>query len=168
MINIGLFYGSTIGKTEIGEIIQQEFGEDVVTLHNITDVDNSDFEEYENLIIACPTWNIGQLQSDSDSYFSHLDDIDFNRKKVAYFSTGGQVGYADNFQDAMGILEEKISGLGSTTVGYWSRDGYDFTESKAVRDGKFVRLALDEDNQLNLTGERIKAWVEQLKKEFCV
>ena len=68
----------------------------------------------------------------------------------------------------MGILEEKISGLGSTTVGYWSRDGYDFTESKAVRDGKFVGLALDEDNQLNLTGERIKAWVEQLKKEFCV
>lgn len=139
-----------------------------MTLQNITDVDNSDFEEYENLIIACPTWNIGQLQSDWDGYFSDLNDIDFNRKKVAYFSTGDQVGYADNFQDAIGILEAKISELGSTTVGYWSTNGYDFTESKAVRDGKFVGLALDEDNQLDLTDERIKAWVEQLKKEFCV
>jgi len=51
-------------------------------------------------------------------------------------------------------------------VGYWPADGYDFTESKALRDGKFVGLALDEDNQSDLTDERIKAWVAQLKPEF--
>ena len=40
--------------------------------------------------------------------------------------------------DALGIVEEKIS-----EVGYWSTNGYDFNESKAVRDDKFVGLALD-------------------------
>lgn len=169
MTKIGLFYGSTTGKTEsVVETIQKEFGEDVVTLLNIADVEDSDFEEYQNLIIACPTWNIGELQSDWDGYFPDLDGIDFTGKKVAYLGTGDQIGYADNFQDAMGILEEKISELGGTTVGYWSTDGYEFNESKAIQNGKFVGLALDEDNQSDMTDERIKTWVAQLKKDFGV
>jgi flavodoxin I len=169
MAKIGLFYGSTTGKTEmVVESIQKEFGENLVDIHNIADVDESDFEEYTNLIIACPTWNIGELQSDWDGFYSDLDNIDFSGKKVAYFGTGDQIGYADNFQDAMGILEEKISELGGITVGYWSTDGYDFTESKAVRNGKFVGLAIDEDNQSDLTDERVKAWVAQLKQEFGI
>jgi hypothetical protein len=39
-------------------------------------------------------------------------------------------------------------------------------ESKAVKNEKFVGLAIDEDNQSDLTPERVKAWVVQLKKEF--
>jgi flavodoxin I len=75
-------------------------------------------------------------------------------------------GYADNFQDAIGILEEKITSLGGTTVGYWSTEGYEFDESKAVKNGKFVGLAIDETNQSELTDERIKTWSAQLKQEF--
>lgn len=66
----------------------------------------------------------------------------------------------------MGILEEKISSLGGQTVGQCSTDGYDFEASKAVRNGKFVGLAIDEDNQSDLTDSRIQAWVKQLKSEF--
>ncbi|PLZ87192.1 flavodoxin [Fischerella thermalis CCMEE 5198] len=170
MSKIGLFFGSTTGKTElVTQTIQKEFGgDDVVTLHNIMDADEDDFADYQYLIIGCPTWNIGELQSDWEGFFPQLDNIDFKGKKVAYFGTGDQIGYADNFQDAMGILEEKITELGGTTVGYWPTDGYDFNESKAVKNGKFVGLALDEDNQSDLTDERIKAWVAQLKKEFGV
>ncbi|NES07778.1 MAG: flavodoxin FldA, partial [Okeania sp. SIO2F4] len=120
------------------------------------------------LIVASPTWNIGELQSDWEGFFDELDNIDFKGKKVAYFGTGDQIGYADNFQDAIGMLEEKISSLGGTTVGHWSTDGYDFTESKAVKNGKFVGLALDEDNQAELTEERIKKWVAQLKTDFGI
>jgi flavodoxin I len=47
-----------------------------------------------------------------------------------------------------------------------SIEGYEFTESKAFRDGKFVGLALDEDNQSDLTEERIKKWVSTLKTEM--
>lgn len=39
MTSIGLFYGTTTGKTEyVAEMMQKEFGgDDVVTLHNIAE-----------------------------------------------------------------------------------------------------------------------------------
>ena len=43
--------------------------------------------------------------------------------------------------------EEKISKLGGKTVGYWPTDGYEHSESAAIRDGKFCGLALDDDNE---------------------
>ncbi len=170
MSKIGLFYGSTTGKTEsAAEMIQAEFGgESVVTLHEISEVQNSDFDQYQNIIIGSPTWDIGQLQADWDGYFEDLDNIDFSGKKVAYFGTGDAVGYGENFQDAMGTLEEKISELGGQTVGNWPTDGYDFESSKAVKNGKFVGLALDDDNQSELTESRIKEWVAQLKNELSI
>ncbi len=163
---IGLFYGTTTGKTEsAAEMIRDAFGGSV-TMHEITDTDTSDFDEYKCLIIGCPTWNIGELQSDWEGFFEELDGIDFSGKTVAYFGTGDQVGYDENFQDAMGILEEKISERGGKTVGYTTTDGYDFSESKALRDGKFCGLALDDDNQSDLSEERIKAWTLQVKSAF--
>ena len=168
MANIALFYGSTTGKTEtVAEQIQKELGgEDVVQLYNICDVEDGDFDEYECIIIGCPTWNIGELQSDWEGYYDELDNLDFSGKKVAYFGTGDQVGYGDNFQEAKGILEEKIAERGGQTVGYWPADSYEFEASKALKNGKFVGLALDEDNQSELTDERVKAWVVQLKRDF--
>jgi flavodoxin I len=170
MSKIGLFYGTQTGNTQTeAELIQKEFGgEGVVTLYDVANFKLSDFENYNNIIVGCPTWNVGQLQDDWDSFYDELDNVDFTGKKVAYFGIGDQVGYADSFQDAIGILEEKISEQGGTTIGYWSTDGYDFNESRAVRDGKFVGLALDEDNQSELTEERIKTWVAGLKSEFGV
>ena len=195
MSKIGLFYGSTTGKTEsAAEMIRDEFGgSSVVTLHEIADASDSDFEGYEFLIIGCPTWDIGELQADWDGFFNdELDDIDFSGKTIAYFGTGDQIGYEENFQDAMGILfiaylitctkisyeenfqdamgilEEKISSLGGKTVGYWPTDGYEHEESKADKGGKFVGLALDDDNQSELTESRIKTWVSQVKKEFGI
>ncbi len=171
MAKIGLFYGSTTGKTQsTAEMIQEEFGgESIVTLHDVSDVkDGSEFDDYQCLIIGCPTWDIGELQADWQGYYDDLDSISFSGKKVAYFGTGDQIGYSENFQDAMGILEEKLSQLGGKTVGNWSTDGYDFEASKGVKNGKFIGLALDEDNQGELTEKRIKQWVTQLKLEFGV
>lgn len=170
MSKIGLFWGTQTGNTQtVAEAIQKEFGgESVVTLHDIAGASPDDFAEYDALIIGCPTWNVGELQADWEGFFDELDNIDFNGKKVAYFGCGDQIGYADNFQDAMGILEEKISELGGQTVGYWSTEGYEHQESRAVRDGKFVGLAIDEDNQSDLTSERIKTWVAQVRKEFGI
>ncbi|WP_414574851.1 flavodoxin FldA [Anabaena sp. CCY 9402-a] len=168
MANIGLFFGTQTGNTQTeSEMIQQQFGDKhTVELHDVSQVELSEFNKYNYIIIGCPTWNIGELQSDWEGFYDELDNVDFSGKKVAYFGAGDQVGYPDTFQDAMGILEEKIVELGGKTVGYWPTDNYEFSESKALRDGKFVGLALDEDNQADLTEERIKTWVAQLKQEF--
>ena len=44
--------------------------------------------------------------------------MDFKDKTVAYFGTGDQLGYSDNFMDAVGILEAKITARGGKTIGY--------------------------------------------------
>ena len=167
MSKIGLFFGTQTGKTEsIAEMIRDEFGAGAIDLHDMSNVDISDFDGYTKLIITSPTWDIGELQSDWDAFFPEFDSMDFNGKTIAYFGTGDQIGYADNFMDAVGILEAKISERGGKTIGHWSIDSYDFNESKAVKSGKFVGLAIDEDNQSELTDERIKGWVAQVKQEF--
>lgn len=169
MAKIGLFFGTQTGNTEsAAEEIQKIFGSGLVDLHDVAKADASDLVSYDCLIIGCPTWNIGELQSDWEGLFPELDDLDFSGKKVAYFGCGDQVGYADNFLDAIGILEEKIAERGGKTVGYWSTEGYEFDTSKAVRNGKFVGLALDDTNQSDLTEQRLKKWVTLLRSEFGV
>lgn len=170
MAKVGLFYGSTTGKTsDAAEQIQQALGgESVVDLKDIADESAEGMAEYDYLIVGSPTWNIGELQDDWEAIFDDLDGVDFSGKTVAYFGTGDQVGYADNFMDAMGQLEEKISSLGGKTVGYWPADGYEHNESQAIRDGQFCGLALDEDNEADKSEERIVAWTAQIKEEMSL
>jgi len=191
---IGLFYGSTSGKTDaIAELIRDEFGSKNVRLHCISEARDRDFAGYNYLIIGSPTWGIGKLQSDWEAFFPELDNIDFKGKNVAYFGLGDQVEYPYNFLDAMGILAGKIASRGGIRVGSWSTEYYDFRESKALIssqshqstngsqilvwdkpiqpvngtkasvEGEFVGLGIDEENQPELTEERIKVWVTQVK-----
>lgn len=167
MARVGLFFGTQTGNTEtIAEAIQKAIGTSLVDLYNIGESDLGDFDRYSLLIIGSPTWNIGELVADWEGIYDDLDEVNFQGKKVAYFGLGDQVGYGDNFMDAMGILEEKITKLGGQTVAYWSADGYDFNESRALRAGKFAGLALDEDNQPELTPSRIQTWVQMVRSEF--
>ena len=169
MAKVGLFYGSTTGKTAdvAGKIQSALGGESVVAMFDIADKELSDLLNYDCLIIGSPTWNVGDLQDDWDTIIDGLDELDFSGKTVAYFGTGDSVGYADNFQDAMGILEEKIAGLGGKTVGMCAND-YEDIESKALRGAQFCGLALDDDNESDKTDDRITNWATQLKSAMSL
>merc|ERR1711907_295189 len=54
---------------------------------------------------------------------------------------------------------------GAEMVGSVATDGYDFSESKSVIDGKFCGLPLDEDNESDMTEERVAAWCAQIAGE---
>ena len=181
--HIGLFYGSTTGHTDaVAELIRDEFGRGMVKLHCMAETKKQDFANYNYLIIGSPTWHIGKLQSDWEAFFPELDEIDFNGKQVAYFGLGDQLEYPYNFLDAMGILAYKITSRGGVRVGSWSALGYDFQESKALIgskftqlangveavNGEFVGLGIDEENQPELTEERIRIWVTQIKQMMGV
>ena len=56
----------------------------------------------------------------------------------------------------------------SKVVGFTSTRGFSYYFSSAEIDGKFTGLAIDEDSQPQLTEERVKNWVAQLKKEFKI
>jgi hypothetical protein len=50
-------------------------------------------------------------------------------------------------------------------LGFTSQDGYEHEASKAIRGDQFCGLLCDEINQDDLTEERVKNWVAQLKSE---
>jgi len=167
MDKIGIFYGSTEGNTEgVVEKVQKALGADSVDLHNVDAATADDVQGYNNIIFACPTWEIGELQEDWETFIDVLDDVDFAGKKISYVGLGDADGYPDTFIDALGIIHDRIKDKGAEFVGQWPTDEYTFDESKGVVNGKFLGLVIDEDNESDKTDDRVKRWVDQIKKEF--
>ncbi|MDM3872636.1 flavodoxin FldB [Porticoccus sp. W117] len=166
---IGLFYGSSTCYTEMtAEKIQRILGEDRVDVFNIADEPISTTEDYQHLIFGIPTWDFGELQEDWENIWDEIDAVDFSGKTIAIYGQGDQVGYAEWFQDAMGFLWAKLVNLGAKAIGQWPADGFEFGESKALTADKnhFVGLALDDENQFDLSQQRLESWCEQILREF--
>ena len=51
-------------------------------------------------------------------------------------------------------------------IGFTSTEGYDHDDSKAEINGEFIALVIDEDNQDELTDERIKNWVDDIRSDI--
>lgn len=169
MVKIGLFFGSDEGNTEqVAYRIQKRLGDDVVDVRDIADVTQLDFAEYNRIILGIPTWDFGQIQSDWEEFWDDIAAVDFSGKAVAFFGLGDQFGYGDYFLDAMGMLHDVVIQSGADIVGHWPTEGYEFDASKAEIPGekKFVGLALDQDQQENLTAGRLNLWCAQIHMEF--
>lgn len=170
-MKIGLFYGTNTGVTEIvAEQLQQEMIDNgfEVDLYDIASTDLKKMDSYETLIIASPTWNDGELQDDWEVVFLDWQQYDFTGKKVGFVGLGDQEAYCDNYLDAIGRLGAYVRENGGTIFGRWSNKGYNFVTSVGDDgDGYFIGLALDNDNQEELTEERIKQWVQQIKNELA-
>lgn len=155
----GIFYGSTTGTTEmVAEKVGALLGADVMPAAEIDKVENYDF-----VIFATSTWGMGDLQDDWFGALEILAGKNLSGKKVALIGVGDQASFGDTFVDGMGTIYEEIKDKGVTLVGKTSVDGYDFSSSKAVVDGEFVGLVIDENNQSELTEERIATWVEKVR-----
>lgn len=161
-----IFYASSTGNTEMvaKDIAKQ------LNITNIFDVSNSScslINDYDKIIIGTSTWGDGDLQDDWDDGWKEFCQLDFNGKTIALFGLGDQESYADNFVDAMGTIYEQVISKGGKVVGQWPSSGYVHEESKAqMQEGFFVGLAIDEDNESELTQERINLWCEEIKEEF--
>lgn len=164
MKKIGLFYGTFTGTTgNVAKRIAKELGPDNVELHDIS-TDGELMDKYDCLIIGTSTWNVGELQKDWDAFMPKLEHMNFEGKIVALFGTGDQDGYPDTFLDGMGMLYETFQFRGAKFVGFWPTMGYEFTSPLALYDHDyFVGLAIDEDNQSDLTDKRIKEWCKLIR-----
>lgn len=168
-MKIGLFYGSTTCYTEMAaEKIQHLYGVENVDLHNIKDTPLSKCQDYDFLIFGISTWDYGELQEDWESHWQDITEIDVSSKIIALYGMGDQVGYAEWFQDALGMLHDELAPQSPLFIGQWPIAGYEFTASKALTPDEkhFVGLSLDEDNQYDLSDERINLWVKQLQQEI--
>ena len=167
--SIGLFFGSDEGNTErVAGLIQQRLGEEHVVVYDIADVTQLEFAEYQHIILGIPTWDFGQIQSDWEEFWEDIQSVDFTGKTVALFVLGDQFGYGDYFLDAMGMLHDVVQANGAKMIGYWPTDGYDYDASKAEVAGTdlFMGLAIDEDQQEELTSARVDQWCVQIQGEF--
>lgn len=172
-MKIGIFFGSTTGNTEeAANRIEAELGELCAGKHDVGSCSLDDFLSYDVLILGVPTWNIGEMQDDWAGMLGQiqdLEDFDMSSKTVALFGLGDQREYPDTFIDAMGELWETFEAKGAKLVGHWPIEGYDFTESKALAsETHFLGLALDEDQEADLSEDRIKEWVAQIKSELAI
>ena len=169
---IGLIYGTDTGNTEeVGNKIISNFdqaGKNVEML-NIADCDSDDIEAFDFIIMGIPTWDFGGIQEDWEDFEDEIIALNLQNKAVAFYGLGDQFGYSDYFIDAVGWLNERIKKTGATVIGHWPTEGYDFDASLAANEDKsvFCGLAIDEDQQFELSDERIKTWCEQILEEFA-
>lgn len=164
-MEVGIFFGSQTGNCEtLCQTIHEHLGEGVV--HNVSDISSDDFEKFDLIILATSTWGSGDLQDDWDLQLSEIESANLENKFVAFVGVGDQEGYGETFCDGVGTIYDAIKDKKFNHIGLWPKEGYEFEESTALREGRFLGLILDVENQDDLSEERIKKWVAQLREEM--
>lgn len=151
------------------KLIANAYGE--IEIMPVTKVTEETLVNYDRFIVGgstlgAETWEGTKGNSPWNAFLSKLKNHDFSNKKVALFGLGDQVLWPANFVDGLGTLYRNFVDAKAQIVGKWSTEGYDFTDSKAVEGDYFVGLALDLDQQDELSEERVQTWINQIKKEF--
>lgn len=166
MKKTALFYSASTVKTAmIAKKIREALDEDIPMV-DIERAWKEDFMACDNLIAGASTWFDGELPTYWDEFLPEFSELDLKGKKVAIFGLGDQMRYPDNFADSVGILANAFKNCGAILVGFTSPEGYSFSKSLALKDGKLQGLVIDFENQPNLTNPRIKKWAKQLKTEL--
>lgn len=172
MSKIGLFYGPEGGNVErVAKLIAGKIDVNNIEIHKIKEVEAGKLAEYSNIILGISTlgkhtWSSDNSGNDWDIFLPKLKGINLKGKKVALFGLGDHIAYADFFVDSMGDLAEYVKEIGATLIGQVAAEGYEFSESRAFVNGKFVGLPIDEDFEADLTEERVDKWLEEILPEF--
>lgn len=176
MAKVGIFFGTDTGNTRrIAKDIASTLGSAIAAKPvNVRNASVADMLAYDALILGTPTYGEGQLPGLStgnateswEEFLPTLAGQDFSGKKVAIYGLGNQKSYPGEFVDAMFYLHERFEQCGATMIGAWDAEGYRFQNSKAIIDSRFVGLALDQENQKDVTPARLDAWLNMLTKTW--
>ena len=109
-MRILIFYGSTTGNTEeAAENIKEAMGDCVSHMVDICKIEPEVLLNYDVLIFGVPTWDVGQLQMDWETFLPRMEGLDLNNKKIALFGLGDSEVYSLNFLDALGLVWNEVS-----------------------------------------------------------
>lgn len=172
MSKIAIFYGPVGGAVNrVAEKIKDIIGEDKVEMVAVKDATAADINKFDKIIfglstVGKDTWDSDYSTNDWGKFMPEIVKADYEGKSVAVFGLGDHVTYAHGFVDHIGLLGKKLMENGAVLSGPVDTEGYEFEESDAVIDGKFIGLPLDEDFEPELTDERVAAWLQALKPDF--
>ncbi len=172
MKKIALLYwgkGGSVEKT--AKKVYEQFNPEIIDIFDLESFDLNNIDNYEMLILGAATigadhWEDASTNNLWNKFFREIETKDLSGKAVAFFGLGDQVLYPEHFVDGLGLFQKELSKTNAKIIGRWPTDGYDFTGSEGVENDMFYGLAIDENNQWDLTDERVKEWTDQLKKEM--
>lgn len=172
MNKTAIFYGPEGGSVNrVADLIKEKIGEDKVEMVAVKDATAADLEKFDNIIfglstVGKDTWDSEYSSNDWGKFMPEISKVNYSEKNVAIFGLGDHVTYAHAFVDHIGLLGKELMANGAVLVGPVDTEGYEFEESEAVVDGKFIGLPIDEDFEPEMTDERVSAWLEVLKPDF--
>jgi flavodoxin I len=160
-----IFFASSTGNSEeIASKISSKL--DDIEVFDLAGTKIEKINNYDKIILGGSTWGDGELNDDWEDAWANFCKLDLSNKTIALFGLGDQESYSDEFCSALGIIYEQINSMGAKVIGFTSTQGYYHDASKAQVEDKFVGLILDEDNQSDLTDERIENWVNEIKENI--
>ena len=160
-----IFFASSTGNSEeISSKISSLLNN--IEVFDLSETNVEKINDYDKIILGGSTWGDGELNDDWEDVWGDFCKLDFSSKTIALFGLGDQESYSDEFCSALGLIYEQVKSMNANVIGFTSSEGYYHDASKAQIDDKFVGLVIDEDNQSDLTDERIKNWVNEIKEDI--
>jgi len=173
MSKTAIFYspeGGSVNRVAIK--LGQVIGKEKVELIPVNKVKKEDVDKSSQIILVGSTvgadhWRNEILVNEWHEFFKKIADTGFEDKKVAIVGLGNSVLYPEHFADGMASLYKEVTDKGAKVFGSVDAKDYDFEDSEALNDeGFFCGLAIDEDNEYDLTTGRLEKWVSMLKPDF--
>ncbi|HNH34600.1 MAG TPA: flavodoxin [Rhodocyclaceae bacterium] len=168
MGRIGIYFGTDTGRTRrIAKLIAKKLGDQADAPVNVGRCAPADLLKHRALILGSPTYGDGELPGratglHADSWAEFLPGLralDLRGVTAAIFGLGEQEKYPGHFVDGIAAIHDAVTAAGATVVGATSPEGYRFTRSAALRDGRLLGLALDPVSQDAQTEARVDAWL---------
>ncbi len=153
---------------KLGKVI----GNEKVDIIPVGKVVKGELDKYKQIIFVASTvgadhWTNEIIVDEWQEFFKKVDEISFEDKKLAIVGLGNSVLYPEHFADGMAHLNTKITEKKGKILGFVDAKDYTFTDSEALNDdGFFCGLPIDEDNEEDLTTERLEKWISILKLDF--
>jgi len=168
---VGIFYAPSGGSVhKVARLLKQKLADFSPDLFVLSEVIPSTMLEYRTVVLVCSTlgrntWEMEQKDPWA-SFLPRMQRLQFLGRKVAIVGLGDHVSYPNNFVDGMGILADIVEKQGGRLIGKTETRDYVFNDSRALRDGKFIGLPLDEDYEAGQTEERINRWLKNILPEL--
>lgn len=173
MSKTAIFFSPEGGNVDrVAHMLASMIGEDKTDILPVSKAVKKDVKNYDKIILVGSTvgtdhWNNETIVNEWPPFFTEIEDVSFEGKKVAIVGLGNCFLYPAHFADGMADLYERVKKKNAEILGFVESDGYDFLDSEAVNDeGIFCGLPIDEDNEDELTEERLEKWIAALKPDF--
>lgn len=172
MSKIAIFFGPLDGAVNrVADKVKVALGEENVDMVPVKDATVEDLKKYDKIIfgistVGRETWHSTYSNVDWANFLPEIGKTTYEGKTIAVFGLGDHVTYAATFVDHIGLLAKELINKGAVLVGQVPVDEYEFDESEAIVDDKFLGLPVDEDFEPELTDERVQNWVAQIRPHF--